>query len=275
MSTRGLPEDHVLDDYVTDLGTVVDHLGLGRFVLYGGPLMGHVAVRYSVKHPERVAALILGDATISRAWGSAGFDELARRDWDTFLHILASSFSLDGAPLEVPYWRESLSREDYFRQSAAARASDIGPLLSKLRVPTLIVNARILRQGEPETFLAEDGRTMAATIPDARLILYDGFAGVLYSEGSESPPFVRYVEDFLAEAVRHDREPPGPLPARLTPREIEVLRFVAEGRTNREIAERLVISERTVINHLSNIFTKTGAENRAAATAFALRHRLV
>jgi DNA-binding NarL/FixJ family response regulator len=116
---------------------------------------------------------------------------------------------------------------------------------------------------------------MAATIPNARLILYEGFAGVLYSNGPEAPPFVRYVEDFLADVRRREDEPPpGPLPARLTPREIEVLRLVVEGRTNREIARVLVISERTVINHLSNIFTKTGAENRAAAAAFALRHRL-
>jgi DNA-binding CsgD family transcriptional regulator len=61
----------------------------------------------------------------------------------------------------------------------------------------------------------------------------------------------------------------------LSPREIEVLRLVAAGKTNREIADALVISEHTVIRHLSNIFTKTGAENRAGAAAFGLRHRLV
>jgi DNA-binding CsgD family transcriptional regulator len=45
--------------------------------------------------------------------------------------------------------------------------------------------------------------------------------------------------------------------------------------TNREIADALVISERTVINHLSHIFVKTGAENRAGASAYAVRHDLV
>jgi DNA-binding CsgD family transcriptional regulator/tetratricopeptide (TPR) repeat protein len=60
--------------------------------------------------------------------------------------------------------------------------------------------------------------------------------------------------------------------AGLSARELEVLRLVAQGRTNREIAEVLVLSEYTVARHLTHIFTKTGVENRAGATAFALQH---
>lgn len=61
----------------------------------------------------------------------------------------------------------------------------------------------------------------------------------------------------------------------VTARENEVLRLVADGRTNREIAEALVISEKTVERHLANIFTKIGVSNRAAATAFAYDHGLL
>lgn len=61
----------------------------------------------------------------------------------------------------------------------------------------------------------------------------------------------------------------------VTPRELEVLRLVAGGRTNRGIAEQLVISEKTVERHLSNIFTKLGVSNRAAATAHAYDHGLM
>jgi DNA-binding CsgD family transcriptional regulator len=64
------------------------------------------------------------------------------------------------------------------------------------------------------------------------------------------------------------------LPAGLSPREAEVLRLVTQGKSNREIAEELIISERTVANHLASIFHKTGVENRAAAAAFAIRHEL-
>jgi ATP/maltotriose-dependent transcriptional regulator MalT len=66
-------------------------------------------------------------------------------------------------------------------------------------------------------------------------------------------------------------------PARhgLTAREVEVLRLVASGRTNRAIAADLFLSEKTVARHLSNIFTKLGLPSRAAATAFAYQHGLV
>ena len=61
----------------------------------------------------------------------------------------------------------------------------------------------------------------------------------------------------------------------LTPRELEVLRLVAAGKTNKAIAATLVLSERTVDRHVSNIFAKLGASSRTAATAYAYEHQLV
>lgn len=63
-------------------------------------------------------------------------------------------------------------------------------------------------------------------------------------------------------------------PAGLSEREVEVLVLVAEGRTNRAIADALFISEKTVTSHLTHIFTKLGVASRAAATAFAYEHGL-
>jgi DNA-binding CsgD family transcriptional regulator len=65
------------------------------------------------------------------------------------------------------------------------------------------------------------------------------------------------------------------LPGGLTEREAEVLRLVATGKTNQEIAATLVISEKTVGRHLSNIFTKIDVSTRTAAAAFAHEHRIV
>lgn len=67
----------------------------------------------------------------------------------------------------------------------------------------------------------------------------------------------------------------GSQPGPLTDRELEVLRLVAEGRTNREIAATLVISERTVARHIANILAKLDVSSRAAATAFGLTHHLI
>jgi DNA-binding NarL/FixJ family response regulator len=68
---------------------------------------------------------------------------------------------------------------------------------------------------------------------------------------------------------------PSPLPAGLTAREAEVLRLVAAGHTNKEVASALFLSDKTIARHLSNIFTKAGVSTRAAATAFAFEHDMI
>jgi DNA-binding NarL/FixJ family response regulator len=64
-------------------------------------------------------------------------------------------------------------------------------------------------------------------------------------------------------------------PHGLTSRELEVLRLVAAGATNKAIAAELVLSERTVDRHVSNIFAKLRVPSRSAATAYAYEHQLV
>jgi DNA-binding NarL/FixJ family response regulator len=63
--------------------------------------------------------------------------------------------------------------------------------------------------------------------------------------------------------------------AGLTSRELQVLRLVATGRTNRAIADDLKLSEKTVARHISNIFNKLDVSSRSAATRFAFEHHLV
>jgi DNA-binding NarL/FixJ family response regulator len=77
-----------------------------------------------------------------------------------------------------------------------------------------------------------------------------------------------------ASAIRERVSRPQ-LPAGLTEREAEVLRLIAAGRSNKEIAAELFLSAKTVSRHLSNIFTKIGVSSRSAATAFAFEHHLV
>lgn len=78
----------------------------------------------------------------------------------------------------------------------------------------------------------------------------------------------------LAAAEAEWSAEPAPHPGGLSPREVEVLRLVAAGDTNREIAGELYLSEKTVERHLSNIFGKLGLSSRSAATAYAFRHGL-
>jgi DNA-binding NarL/FixJ family response regulator len=65
------------------------------------------------------------------------------------------------------------------------------------------------------------------------------------------------------------------VPAGLTQREVEVLQLVARGASNRQVADALQISVRTVNTHMTNILNKTGLENRTAASSYAMQHNLL
>ena len=76
----------------------------------------------------------------------------------------------------------------------------------------------------------------------------------------------------LREAIETQPAAPATYPDGLTQREVEVLRLLALGRNNREVAEELVISLRTVAHHVTSILTKTGAANRTEAARYAIRN---
>lgn len=79
----------------------------------------------------------------------------------------------------------------------------------------------------------------------------------------------------LAAAGHRVAKRPRELPAGLTDRELEVLLALAAGKTNKEIAETLGISAKTVGHHVQHIFDKTGARTRTAATVWAFERHLV
>ena len=90
---------------------------------------------------------------------------------------------------------------------------------------------------------------------------------------SQAPLFVTEATD--TESQKHSQEPRSPFPAGLTAREVEVLGLVAQGLTDLQVANRLVISPRTVSNHLTSIYNKLGVDSRTAATRYAMEHQLV
>lgn len=97
-------------------------------------------------------------------------------------------------------------------------------------------------------------------------------AGIAAGEPVLSPRLAARILDEFARRSRAMEEPREP---ELTDRELQVLSLVAEGATNREIAERLVISENTVSFHVKNILAKLHLKNRAQAVAYAIRTGLV
>jgi DNA-binding NarL/FixJ family response regulator len=92
------------------------------------------------------------------------------------------------------------------------------------------------------------------------------------ARGSLDPDAVACV---LAAAGQRTAPSPPRWPADLTDREVEVLCLLARGRSNREVAEHLFISPKTVGRHVENLYRKIGVSSRAAAAVFAMQHRLL
>jgi pimeloyl-ACP methyl ester carboxylesterase/DNA-binding CsgD family transcriptional regulator len=277
LSTRGLPEYHSMSDYLLDLEAVVEHLDQRGFVLYAEALQGHAAVQFAVRHPDRLRALVLYDVVPEAGQGlSPQLQELARSSWDTFLHIVGTSFAIAGTHVDLDYMRETTTQADFMAALRARRTSSISELLPSIRVPTLVMVTRSVVAGGPEAPYFEVGKTVAGAIPGARFLPIEGSGSMFFADGPEPPYFVRALEDFIASLpprARDSRLPPAPA-AELSAREAEVLRLLAAGRSNQQIADELVISLNTVRRHVSNIFDKTGAANRAQATAYAKDHGL-
>ena len=184
----------------------------------------------------------------------------------------------------------SIGRLDEASEAAdlmATLATDSdAPILETMA--TTAAGALLLARGEAQAAV-DRLREACASWRDLRLPYEGARARVLYglalrSAGDEDDAILELrsaVAAFDRLGATPDRDEaarllPGapPLPRGLTPREAEVLRLVAAGKSNREIAADLVISEHTVARHLQNMFTKLGVSSRSAATAFAFEHDL-
>jgi pimeloyl-ACP methyl ester carboxylesterase/DNA-binding CsgD family transcriptional regulator len=268
MSTRGLRDDHSFDDYQLDLQAVLERLQLGRFVLCGQGTGALISARYAEQHPERVAALVLIGGSVSIHRQRAGellFRSLPEQDWEMFLHTSTSAniASSEDVARVVEITRQSVTQEEWLI-SRRRYKDDSAAVFSRLQSPTLVLH--------PHDFvgLPLEASIEVAQLSRGRLVVIDGAAAL----GDETQG-IRAIESFLEELPQAFT---GPLPARapdgLSAREVEVLRLIANGSSNAQIAATLVISPHTVARHVSNILDKIGAANRAEATAYAVKNRL-
>jgi DNA-binding NarL/FixJ family response regulator len=264
------PKDYSLRAQVSDLEAVVDRLRLDRFALFGFGHMGPAAITYAVDHPERLSHLILWyayarGADYSRSPRIEAGRSLIDKDWQLYTELEGhrATGGLAGAAAAgyTAFLRESASPSGLLAAFAAIRTVDVADLLPRIKTPTLILHRR-------ESFLSVDvARELATAIPDARLVLVDG--------GSPAP-FIGDVDRLVADirGFLADDTLSRALPDRISPREAEVLELIAQGRSNREIAEQFGISDRTVARHITNLYRKIDAHNKAEATAYAVRHGL-
>ncbi len=146
---------------------------------------------------------------------------------------------------------------------------NVRALLPQVRVPTIVVHAR----GDARIPF-EQGRLLAAEIPGARFVTLESRNHILIEGEPAWERFCEAFDDSSGAAARARRMPPqrGDLPE-LTARENAILRLVAHGEANGDIARKLFISEKTVRNHLTNIFEKLDVDSRARAIVHGPRPR--
>lgn len=199
------------DDWVDDLGVVVDAIGIETFPLLGVSQGGAVAIAYAVAHPERVSRLILAGAYARgrsvRASTEAERDEaaldleLARVGWaredPSFMQVFASQFLPDGTPEEwedfISFQRQTASPANGVRFLDEFARIDVSAIAERVQCPTLILHSR-----DDLRVPASQARELAATIPDSTLVLLDSRNHLLGASEPAWPEFLRQVDDFLA-----------------------------------------------------------------------------
>ena len=179
----------------------------------------------------------------------AGADELER---------IAKRFGTELMVAAAAHARGDVELVDGDAYAALAALRRALVLWQELRAPYPAARARVAIALACRALGDEDGTTLELDAAHAAF------------ERLEAQPDLAHVD-----ALRAPPSTPRCPESALTQRELGVLKLVATGRTNRQIGAELALSEKTIDRHVSNIFAKLGVPSRAAATAFAFRHRLL
>ena len=269
LSQRGLPEGLSLSDLGLDLEAVTDRFKDESFVFYACGARGHDAVRFALKNPGRVRAMIWNIASIDNsAWPSAFFRDLSSQNWLLFLDALAGhSTSREERRMRAEDHAACVNLEDLQIFIRVQEVSSVEDELQAFRVPLLVLHPR-----DFPSLPVEESMKVAARATNARFVPIDG--DIVYGDAGQG---FAAIDDFIASLPADEATSPASSEpaAGLSTREIEVLRLVAAGRSNQQIADELVISVNTVNRHVSNIYAKTGSANRAEAATYAARNGIV
>ncbi|HEV8401838.1 MAG TPA: alpha/beta fold hydrolase [Candidatus Limnocylindrales bacterium] len=276
-------DDLSFDAMLLDVEAVVDAAGLDRFALFGFYHSALHAIAYAARHPERVSRLILFGGAL-RGWepmsgtGTQALLSLIDRDWDTFAESIAHAWlgwpDDEEGRLAAAWFRTASTPEVAARVLREASAVDVTRDATAVRCETLVLHRR-----DATVIPLEVSERLVEAIPGARLRLLDGSSAALFFDRTDE------MVDILAGFVTGSSTAGGPKPpapaaaavasvAGLTPRELEVLRLLAGGRTNAEIAGDLGLSVNTIERHVGNVYRKIDARGRADATAWAIRRGL-
>ena len=234
------------------------------------------AIAFAAASPQRVARLVLfGGST--RGWNpmsdpaTQALLSLIERDWGTFADAIAHAWlgwtAGEEGRLAADWVRTATTPAIARATLDAASVIDVTDAAARIACPTLV-----LHRAEGSVIPLAMSEELAAAVPGAVLRILPGpSAGLLFTDTD-------VVVDLLAAFARDGtvRDPVTDRPAArpLTARQLDVLRLIAAGETNDEIAGHLGITINTVERHVADIYRRIDARGRADATAWAVRRGL-
>lgn len=276
LSDRGVA-DQSLEARLSDLDAVVGQLDIEQFAIDSISSGSLVAMACAARHPDRVKRLIVQNAFADGGewWGTSArrsLAALAEIDWsvcaETWAWLTFGSVDQHEVRLLATHIQACAGSGDLLRMVRAEEGMNLRSTLPDIVCPTLVLSHPRFSRLVPD----HHARDLASAIPDARLATIESVGDRVAVVGA----FLR--GDHPSRASATAREAPDDAGALAVPpitaREIEVLRLLVGGLTNRAIAAALVVSVRTVDAHVSNIYSKLDVSGRAEAAAYAIRHGL-
>lgn len=275
LSDRDRPvEVSAVELEVQTFTAVLDELGVEQADLFGMSCGGCIALSFAVASPPRARRLVLygsyaDGCGIAPPEARASMLALVRAHWGMGSRMLAEMFAPNATPEVrrriVDFQRASASAEMAARLLELVYAFDVRAEAARVGTPTLVLH----RRGDRAVPFAL-GRELAAQVPGARFLPLDGSDHAPWMGGANAvlDATLAFLDDAAPVAAG---AADGSALDDLSPREREVLRLVAAGLSDRQIADVLVLSPHTVHRHVANIRAKLRLSTRAAAAAEAVR----
>jgi pimeloyl-ACP methyl ester carboxylesterase/DNA-binding CsgD family transcriptional regulator len=280
-------ENISLEAWVNDLEAVVDAAGVQRFPLLGISQGGPMALEYAWRHPDRVTCIVLYGSMVNGVFHYGTQEEmdesravitLVREGWtreNPVYRDLMSSVALPDATTEQRAEMSALEQKSVSAPNAARILTAIASLDVTSRLPEITPPVLITHSLEDQLVPFSHAQTLAAKLPNARLVALDSKNHGIQASEPAWRVLVSEMDEFLGAEYAGLAAAAAGTEGILSDREIEVLRLLATGRSNQQIADELVISLNTVRRHVSNVFDKTGAANRAQAAVYAKEQGLI
>jgi pimeloyl-ACP methyl ester carboxylesterase/DNA-binding CsgD family transcriptional regulator len=270
LSTRELQAPPTVEGESRQMEAVIRAVG-APVVVFATSCCGLSVSTLVIRAPELVEKIVFFGAYASRSdipdATRQSVVEFTRTNWPLAAQMLMGLFDPHASGDEIAR---------YARMQRAAASAEVASMLLELdltadlreKLPNVHTPSLVLHRRGDRTVPIGRGRELAALLPNARFVPIAGDAHMPWREDRKE--IMRALAGFLhAETADVDDSSP------LTSRETEVLRLVATGMSNREIAGTLVLSEHTVHRHVANILGKLSLSSRAAAAAQATRLGLI